>query len=155
MPRLYVYPAILSRFLSGAQQRAHRVSAKHTDATPRVSRSSPRRRAVPRHAAPHPATRLAGGRVVDERGALRFQLHVPFARDRIVSLLLIRTDFDFFFSLFYPFLLRPAQDCLYLHYTFYQTVVILIYYCAFVIDRIYQFRIMIIAIACRGFDPGA
>jgi len=163
VPRLYVYPAILSRFLSARSNDGTSPSAYRRDTrSPRRARFPVRRPAVVQcRAAPRCAS-SGRARCRRERGALRFQLHVPFARDRFVSLLLIRADFHssfLFLSLSFSLLFRSfppsSRDVvsiyialsiippLYLGFGFVFSSNI---YCAFALAELISYRTMIIAI---------
>lgn len=141
MPRLYAYPATLSRSVAARAterepnalygrevyiQTPLRIASLRATprrvASRRVSRSSPRAVPTPRRAPPHPATRLAGGRVADEeRGALRCPItRALYSRSprisrscprRLLFFLFLFHSFLFFFFLFLPPVSFPSRLC--------------------------------------------
>lgn len=114
MPRLYAYPATLSRSVYRARDRVRARRVTRGERGIQTRRAAPRFpfvaphsvRAAPRRAVPHRTPpRVSREGAVPTRREVPFavQLHVPFARDRLASLVPVRADFHSSFSFFIPF----------------------------------------------------
>lgn len=123
MPRLYAYPATLSRSVAArATERepnalygrevytnatSHRIAPRHAASRRVASRFpfvAPRSaHAAPCSAAPRHAFSREGALPTRREVPFAVQLHVPFTRDRLASLVPVRADFYSSFSFFIPF----------------------------------------------------